>query len=297
MSDEQDKPIDMPDTLAEAERFKRLFVDPAVTAMGREMKAQLDPVVSGQRKLFATQLAHDKRIHTLETGQKKALVGYAVYASGLSLVLAASWDWIKRKFGILMLVLALSFTAMISIGTAFYEPSYSPVAVNIGIGFNGSGWISGPNQITTCDHVTDGADPAITVIVNGEIRNVRAVENLPGLDAAILTVDGPPMTPLNTRLPVVGEEVILNGYIQDASENLCRITAPGVVIGKEYIVLGPSGNEDGIETQRMFVVDSAAGPGMSGGPIIAKSDGAVVGMVRGYIMSQTLIAGAYLELE
>jgi len=105
MGDEQ-KPIDMPDTLAEAERFKRLFIDPAVNAMSDKMEAHLAPIISGQRKLFAQMSeqqdkdkTQDDRLQALETKQSKALVGWGVFATGMSIVFSASWNWIAKKIG------------------------------------------------------------------------------------------------------------------------------------------------------------------------------------------------------
>lgn len=107
MGDVPQKPIEMPDTLAEAERFKRLFIDPAVTAMSDKMEAHLAPVVAGQRKLFAQMTeqktkdeTQDNRLQELEKKQSKALIGWGVFATGLSIVLSTSWNWIAKKAGL-----------------------------------------------------------------------------------------------------------------------------------------------------------------------------------------------------
>lgn len=99
-----DGPIELPDSFEEAERFKRLFVDPAVEAMGQHMEAQLAPVLSGQRKLFAAMAeqskkdeAQDKRLGELEGRQTKALLGWGVYATAAAALIGVSLDWIKRK--------------------------------------------------------------------------------------------------------------------------------------------------------------------------------------------------------
>lgn len=87
-----DPKLDVPDSFEDAERFKRLFVDPAVDALGQRMELHLKPLVTGVAD-------HDKRLAELEKSQKKALVGYGVFAAGLSVVLASGLDWFKKRIG------------------------------------------------------------------------------------------------------------------------------------------------------------------------------------------------------
>lgn len=89
----------VPDSIAEADRFQRLFVAPAVEAMGAKMEAHLAPLVEAQKTLLIIQSKHGERLDKLEGGQRKALVGYGVFAAGLSVALAAGWDFLKRKVG------------------------------------------------------------------------------------------------------------------------------------------------------------------------------------------------------
>jgi len=89
--DSQNDRIDLPDNLADAERFQRLFVLPVVEAVRVEVRSSIQPLVSAQAD-------QEARLKELEGSQRKALIGYAVFASGLSIVLAAGWDWIKSMF-------------------------------------------------------------------------------------------------------------------------------------------------------------------------------------------------------
>jgi Ni,Fe-hydrogenase III large subunit len=93
--DNINKDLDLPGNLEDAERFQRLFVTPMIEAVRTEVKNQLAPVVEGHRKLFAEQERIRDRLNTVERMQKKALVGYGVFASGLAVIVAAVWDWIK----------------------------------------------------------------------------------------------------------------------------------------------------------------------------------------------------------
>jgi hypothetical protein len=93
------KPLDMPDTLAEAERFQRLFVMPMVDAVRTEVASSIKPIADAHQLLVKQQAEHGDRITSLEGRQNKALVGYAVFASGLSVILATSWEYLRSIFG------------------------------------------------------------------------------------------------------------------------------------------------------------------------------------------------------
>lgn len=95
----QDNAPNTPDTFEEAERFQRLFVTPVVTQMKTEITALIQPVVDSHKSMQGKLIEQDKRITDLENGQRKALVGYGVFAAGLSVVVGASWDWLKGKVG------------------------------------------------------------------------------------------------------------------------------------------------------------------------------------------------------
>lgn len=99
-------PIQLPDSFEDAERFKRLFVDPAVEAMGQHITAQLAPVLSGQRKLFASMTeqkakdaTQDAAIEALRSKQTKALLGWGVYATVAASLIGVGLDWAKGKLG------------------------------------------------------------------------------------------------------------------------------------------------------------------------------------------------------
>lgn len=97
--EDDNKPIDLPHTLEDAERFQRLFVTPVVNAMKQEMGAQLQPLVSGLAERREADGLQNGRLDRLESKQTKALLGWGIYATGLSIAIAAGWDWIKKKLG------------------------------------------------------------------------------------------------------------------------------------------------------------------------------------------------------
>jgi wobble nucleotide-excising tRNase len=70
----------------EAEKLKELIVQPMVDAIRSEIKPIADQVTN-----------HNQRIKTLEDNQKRALAGFAVYSTGLSLLVGSAWGWIKSK--------------------------------------------------------------------------------------------------------------------------------------------------------------------------------------------------------
>ena len=90
-SDEQ--PMDLPHTLADAERFQRLFVKPMVDAVRQE----LQPVIQGMADQALKDKEQDGKIQALESGQKKAMVGWGVIATGLSIALVSCWEWAFKK--------------------------------------------------------------------------------------------------------------------------------------------------------------------------------------------------------
>lgn len=89
---EEHKPTD---SFEDAERYKRLFVDPAVEALGAKMESHLKPITDAIAEQKATNSKQDERLENLEASQGKALIGYGIFATGISVVLAGSWDWIK----------------------------------------------------------------------------------------------------------------------------------------------------------------------------------------------------------
>jgi hypothetical protein len=85
------------DMLDRAEQFQRLFVAPMVDAVNANMKVHLDAMDGKLSGLVTTISSQETRIKTLESNQGKAMKGFAVYATGVGLVTAACWAWIKKK--------------------------------------------------------------------------------------------------------------------------------------------------------------------------------------------------------
>lgn len=90
------------ETIENAELFTKHFVDPAVERMGNEIRSQLAPLVNEVENLKKQVGDHDlqtknqgERIGKLEGGQKKALVGWGVFATIGSIVVGAAWGWVK----------------------------------------------------------------------------------------------------------------------------------------------------------------------------------------------------------
>ncbi len=92
--------IDMPDTLEEAERFQRMFVQPVAETIRTEMRTLVTPLVDRVTAVENDNKSVKDRLNQLESSQSKALIGWGVFATGLSIVLSASWNWIKERIGL-----------------------------------------------------------------------------------------------------------------------------------------------------------------------------------------------------
>lgn len=84
-------PTEMSEALARGEQFTRIFVQPMVEAVRSEMATHVEEV----KKALETVNGFEGRVSKLEKDQKKALVGWSVYASAAAGILAWSWSWIK----------------------------------------------------------------------------------------------------------------------------------------------------------------------------------------------------------
>jgi hypothetical protein len=89
---------DTNEVLEKAERFQRLFVEPMVDALRAEMKSSLAPLVEANQRQDTAIAAHQTDIDTLKGSQKKALIGWGVYASLGTVAVGSAWGWIKSKF-------------------------------------------------------------------------------------------------------------------------------------------------------------------------------------------------------
>lgn len=89
--------LDMPDSFEEAERFQRLFVEPMVQAVRTEMQQHVQQVTDFVTKTNATVSGFDGRIRKLEGDQRKALVGWGVYATIVGVALTTAWKWVASK--------------------------------------------------------------------------------------------------------------------------------------------------------------------------------------------------------
>lgn len=83
--------------LDKAEQYQRLFVKPMVDALDTRMtqfmadiKIHIQPVIDGQT-------AQDNRLNELEKNQKKALLGWSLYATAAAGLFTYCYGWIKSK--------------------------------------------------------------------------------------------------------------------------------------------------------------------------------------------------------
>lgn len=83
----------LPDNFEEAERFQRLFVAPMVEAVRTEVNSHMTEI----KGLIAPAIALEGRVRKLEGNQKRALLGWSVYATAIGIACTAAWRWIASK--------------------------------------------------------------------------------------------------------------------------------------------------------------------------------------------------------
>jgi hypothetical protein len=112
------------DNLNDAEQFQKHFVNPVVDAVRAEIKSLVD-----------SDKAQSARLDKLEGTQKKAMIGFAVYATMLSTVVGLGLAWLKSKagkwIGLSVLMLSVMFiTGCATVPHTTTAPVFTdPVAV------------------------------------------------------------------------------------------------------------------------------------------------------------------------
>jgi hypothetical protein len=100
MPGDDEKPLHLPDSFESAERFQRLFVVPMVESVKNEVKTFCDSL----KAEFASERDEQKQlredVNSLKGNQKKALLGYGVWATALSAFIGFAGNWLKNKIGI-----------------------------------------------------------------------------------------------------------------------------------------------------------------------------------------------------
>jgi hypothetical protein len=91
------KDLKLPDNFADAKVFQDLFITPLLKTQEESNQRHLDelkkivaPVVEATQKF-------EGRLSKLEKDQKKALLGWGVYATAIGIGCTAAWKWISSK--------------------------------------------------------------------------------------------------------------------------------------------------------------------------------------------------------
>lgn len=90
----------LPDNLEDAERFQRLLIEPMLRGMQEKLDTHHAEVTAQVASISAALLTQDQRIQKLESGQKKALIGWSAYATLCAAGLSYCWSWFKQHFRI-----------------------------------------------------------------------------------------------------------------------------------------------------------------------------------------------------
>lgn len=90
--------------LKEAERIRDIIVQPMVDALKQQINTlstsidqKLQPLIDTNKSQDARLTDHDTSIAGLQKNQKRALVGWGVFATAVSMGLTASWEWVKGR--------------------------------------------------------------------------------------------------------------------------------------------------------------------------------------------------------
>lgn len=84
----------------DAEHFQNIVVKPLIAQVEASIRAELGPIVSAQADVKKRQDATDARVATLESGHKKALIGYGVYATVAAAAIGSGLSWAKKRLGL-----------------------------------------------------------------------------------------------------------------------------------------------------------------------------------------------------
>ncbi len=79
------------------QRYQESFVKPVVDALRLEIEGQLKPLLESQKSITGLLESHNTRIQRLEKDQKRALLGWSIYATGIGLACTLAWKWIVSK--------------------------------------------------------------------------------------------------------------------------------------------------------------------------------------------------------
>jgi S1-C subfamily serine protease len=142
-----------------------------------------------------------------------------------------------------------------------------------GRGVEGSGFVYAPDRVMTNAHVVAGVQTP-RVVVDNEEKDARVVYYNPGLDVAVLAVDGLGRPNLSfDRDGKEGEPGAVLGYPEDGPYDV-----EGARIRAGQRLRSPDIYGDGTVVRDVFSVRSTIRPGNSGGPLVSR-DGKVLGVV------------------
>lgn len=137
----------------------------------------------------------------------------------------------------------------------------------------GTGFLIGPRLVATVEHVVDGATSVAlkqggrvvatgTVIGEDQLRDVALVQSSVPITGTVLQ--------LATRAPQLGESVAAFGF---------PLGLPLTVTAGSVSGLSRTVSIDGVRRHGLVQTDAAVNPGNSGGPLLSRDDGHVVGLV------------------
>ncbi len=137
----------------------------------------------------------------------------------------------------------------------------------------GSGFLVGRRQVATVEHVVDGA-ARIVLVQNGQrVATGTVIGEDPQRDLALVRTSRPirgHVFRFAARNPALGEPVTAIGF---------PLGLPLTVTSGSVSGLGRTIPIDGVRRRELVQTDAALNPGNSGGPLIAATNGNVVGLV------------------
>lgn len=146
----------------------------------------------------------------------------------------------------------------------------STVLIEIDGQHTGSGFVISPELIVTAKHVVDRKGDYAIIFADGSKRNVQAIRISEAADCAVLLVHKANLRPLKLTTEVrVGQPILVIG-------------SPFDPVYFNYLTRGIVSKLDvqsgGLSSNPVIMIDAAANPGNSGGPVL-NLRGRVIGIV------------------
>jgi S1-C subfamily serine protease len=137
----------------------------------------------------------------------------------------------------------------------------------------GSGWVAADGLVVTNAHVVAGERHTRVLTIHGEFLNATVVAFDPDADVAILSVPGFDAPPLSIAPPAVGTIGAVYGHPRGGA-----LTVIPARIAQDIVAVGTDIYRTSNTRRHVLVLATSLQPGDSGGALVDRATGKVVGM-------------------